>query len=211
MLEVRILRGWRIVHLGIFIFLMLTLKGTLAHAQIRIDVPEPGSAGLPIAISSLKNLNSEGSQRLGDEFADVIARDLDLSGLFRVIDRDAYIEGPGGVGLEEINFQNWSTLGALALSKGNLQLDGDDLTVEVRLFDVAQRKQLGGKRYRGERKDVRRIAHRFADQIMLSLTGELGPFNSQIAFVSNRSGGRAKEIYVTDLTGTEVTQITKDR
>ena len=54
-------------------------------------------------------------------------------------------------------------------------------------------------------------AHRFADQIMLFLTGEQGPFDSQIAFVSKRSGGRAKEIYVTDLTGLQVTQITKDR
>jgi TolB protein len=209
MLEVLRSRKLRTVRQGTFIFLMLTLQGTLAHAQIRIDVPEPGSAGLPIAIAPLKNLSNEGSQRLGDEFADVIARDLDLSGLFRVIDRGAYIEGPGEVGLEEINFQNWSTLGALALSKGRLQLDGGDLTIEVRLFDVALRKQLGGKRYRGERKDLRRMAHRFADQIMLLLTGELGPFSSKIAFVSNRSG-RAKELFWTDLTGTDVTQVTKD-
>jgi Tol biopolymer transport system component len=66
----------------------------------------------------------------------VIARDLDLSGLFHVIDRDAYIEGPRGWA-EEINFQNWSTLERRAFER-NLQLDGDDLTVEVRLFDVAR-------------------------------------------------------------------------
>jgi TolB protein len=97
------------------------------------------------------------------------------------------------------------------LVKGGFSLDGEGLTVEVRLFDVAQRKQLGGKRYRGERQDLRRMAHRFADQIMLLITGELGPFNSRIAFVSNRGGGRAKEIYLTDLTGTEITQLTRDR
>jgi TolB protein len=184
---------------------------TAARSQIRIDVPEPGGAGLPIAISPLKSLGSEGGQRLGEEFADVIARDLDLSGLFRPIDRGAYIEGPAGLTLEEINFQNWSVIGALALVKGGFSLDGEGLTVEVRLFDVAQRKQLGGKRYRGERQDLRRMAHRFADQIMLLITGELGPFNSRIAFVSNRGGGRAKEIYLTDLTGTEITQLTRDR
>ncbi len=187
----------------------LTLGAPRVFSQIRIDVPEPGSAGLPIAISPLDNLGGEGARRLGDEFADVIARDLDLSGLFRPIDREAYIEGPKGGSLEEINFQNWATLGALALAKGNFRLEGDDLTVEARLFDVAQRKQLGGKRYRGERKDLRRMAHRFADQIMLWLTGELGPFNARIAFVSNRSG-RAKELFVTDLTGTDVEQVTKD-
>jgi len=191
---------------------MLVGPPSLFHAQIKIEVPEPGGAGLPIAISPLKSLDSEGGgRRLGEEFADIIARDLDLSGLFKVIDRGAYIEGPAGLSLEEINFQNWSVLGALALVKGGLSLDGDGVTVEVRLFDVAQHKQLGGKRYQGERKDLRRMAHRFADQIMLFLTGEQGPFDSQIAFVSKRGGGRAKEIYVTDLTGLQVTQITKDR
>jgi TolB protein len=194
--------------LQVFIFLGLAIP---VHAQYRIDVPEPGSAGLPIALSPLKSTGSEGGARLGEEFAEVIARDLDLSGLFKPIDRGAYIEGPAGLSLEEINFQNWSVLGALALVKGSFSLDGGDLTVEARLFDVAQRKQLGGKRYRGERKDLRRMAHRFADQIMLLLTGELGPFDSKIAFVSNRGGGRAKEIYVTDLTGTEITQVTRDR
>lgn len=152
-----------------------------------------------------------GERRLGEVFADIVARDLDLSGLFKVIDRGAYIEGPAGFTLTEINFQNWSTLGALALVKGGFALSGDELTVEVLLFDVAQQKQLGGKRYRGNRTDLRRMAHRFADQIMLLLTGELGPFDSRIAFVSNRGGGRAKEIYTTDLTGADITRLTRDR
>jgi len=202
----RLMRWW--VVLGLALRLSTPLS---AGAQIKIEIEGPGGAGIPIAISPLKDLDDRGEKRLGETFADVVDRDLDLSGYFKVIDRGAYVEGPDPLSPAEINFQNWSVLNALALVKGGFSLDGDTLTVEVRLFDVAQRKQLGGKRYRGERKDLRRMAHRFADQIMLSLTGELGPFNSQIAFVSNRSGGRAKEIYVTDLTGTEVTQITKDR
>ncbi len=183
---------------------------TQGAAQIRIDVPEPGGAGLPIALVPLKQHEGEGSQRLGEDFADIITRDLDLSGLFRPIDRDAYIEGPEGASLNTINFHNWKTIGALALVKGGLWLDENGLTVEARLFDVAQQKELGGKRYRGERKDLRRMAHRFADYIMLLLTGEAGPFSAKIAFVSNR-GGRAKELFVTDLTGTEIVQVTKDR
>ncbi|MBI3246515.1 MAG: Tol-Pal system beta propeller repeat protein TolB [Deltaproteobacteria bacterium] len=179
-------------------------------AQIRIDVPEPGGAGLPIAIAPLKNQNGEGSQRLGEDFADIVARDLDLSGLFRPIDRAAYIEGPEGLLFSAINFHNWSMIGALALVKGGFWIDDNSLIVEARLFDVAQRKELGGKRYRGERKDLRRMAHRFADHVMLLLTGEAGPFSAKIAFVSNR-GGRAKELFVTDLTGTEIVQVTKDR
>ena len=179
-----------------------------AQAQIEITVPEPGGAGLPIALSPLANTSGGGDQRLGITFSDIIARDLDLSGVFRVIDRGAYLEGPQGVAPAEINFQEWSMLGALALVKGRVSVDGDTLTLEARLFDVAQRRQLGGKRYHGKKKDLRRMAHRFADYLLLVLTGEEGPFSSKIAFVSNRAGGRAKEIYVTDMTGSEVQKVT---
>ena len=112
----------------------------VVEAQIKIEVPEPGGAGIPVAISPLKNLTGEEGQGLGEKFADIIARDLDLSGLFKVIDRGANVEGANGLSTEEINFQDWSLLGALALVKGGFSLDGDALTVEVRLFDVAQRK-----------------------------------------------------------------------
>lgn len=199
------MRWWALS--GLVILLSLS---SFASAQIKLDIYGPGGAGIPIAISPLQDLGGE-SARPGETFADVVARDLDLSGFFKVIPRETYIEGPAPVSTEEINFQNWATLDAHALVKGGFSLSGDSLTAEVRLFDVAGRKQLGGKRYRGERKEIRRMAHRFADEIMRILTGELGPFDSQIAFVSNRGGGRAKNLYLTDLTGTEVTQITKDR
>jgi len=182
-----------------------------AHAQIKLQITEEGGSSLPIAVAPLQNSGGEGEQRLGEEFSTTIARDLNLSGYFRVIDQTPGGEEREGVSQEAVDFQRWADLGALALVKGSFSFDGDALTVEVRLFDVAQRKQLGGKRYRGDRRDLRRMAHRFADQIMFFLTGELGPFDSRIAFVSTRGGGRAKEIYFTDLTGTQVTAVTKDR
>jgi len=190
------------------LFLISSVK--FATAQIRVDIPEPRGAGLPIAVSPLASLDSGRGEKPGDEFAEVVARDLDISGYFKVLDQDAYIEGPAGLTLEEINFQNWSVIGALALIKGAFSVNGSSLTVEARLFDVVQRKQLGGRRYRGSVNDLRRMAHRFADQVLYYLTGEQGPFDSRIAFISTR-GGRTKEVYVTDLTGDEVTQVTKNR
>lgn len=180
-------------------------------AQIRIEVPQPGGTGIPLAISPLANPASHAEGKIGETFASTIARDLAMSGLFHILERRAHIEGPDGFILEAINFQNWSVLEALALVKGGFWLEGEQLTVEARLFDVTQRKQLGGKRYRGHSGEVRRMAHRFADQIMLFLTGEEGPFNSQIAFVSNRVDGRIKEVYVSDVSGAEVRRVTRDR
>ncbi len=180
-------------------------------AQINLQITKEGGRSLPIAISPLQSTGGAGGQGSGDEFAEILSRDLDLSGYFRVISRGGDIGAGEGALPEDIHFQNWSELGALALVKGTFSIEGDGLTVEVRLFDVAQKKQLGGKRYRGERRELRRMAHRFADEVMLLLTGERGPFDSRIAFVSTRAGGRAKELYVTDLSGRQVTALTRDR
>ena len=195
-----------VVVLGVFLLHAMPLLS--ANAQIQLQITKEGGQTMPIAIAPLQS--TEGAKG-GEEFAEVLSRDLDLSGYFRVISRGAEATTGEGFLPEDINFENWSALGALALVKGSLSVEGGGLVAEVRLFDVAQRKQLGGKRYRGDTRDLRRMAHRFADEVMLLLTGERGPFDSRIAFVSTRNGGRAKELFVTDLSGRQVTALTRDR
>ncbi len=195
----------------------LALAGVLffwveaADAQVRGTIFGPGSRSYPIAVSPLRNL-SEGAvgRELGARFADILERDLVISGYFKIVDRATHIEQPqtSGTDAETINFDSWAVLGALALVKGTFQLEGDMLAVEVKLFDVAQRRQLTGRRYRGSVDLLRRMAHRFADEIMLQFTGERGPFDSRIAFVSNRDG-RFKEVYVMSLDGGDLQQVTK--
>ena len=114
-----------------------------------------------------------------------------------------------GVTAESINFDNWSVIGALALVKGTVERQGDDLTIEARLFDVTQRKQLAGRRFRGRAADEPRMANRFADEIIQYFTGERGPFDSQIAFLSTR-GGRFKDVYVMSANGDGVRRITNE-
>ncbi len=182
---------------------------TSAQAQVRGTIVGPGATSYPIAVSPLK---SGGDGRDGDRFADIVTRDLDLSGFFKVIDRAAYIENAqsSGVTSESINFDNWKTIGALALVKGTLERDGEGAVVEARLFDVVDRKQIAGKRYRTSDGDLRPLAHRFADEIMLALTGERGPFDSRIAFASRRDG-RFKEIWAMSLDGGDLRQATHER
>ena len=53
------------------------------------------------------------------------------------------------------------------------------------------------------------MANRFADEIMQYFTGERGPFDSQIAFLSTR-GGRFKDVYVMSANGDDVRRITNE-
>jgi TolB protein len=184
------------------------------EAQVRGTIFGPGGGrSYPIAVSPPKNLSANTSaSAVANQFADIVSKDLTLSGYFKPLDRSAYIEKPDASGYtaESINFDNWSVIGALALVKGAYTLEGDNLTLEIRLFDVYQRKQLTGRRYHGSVSEIRRMANKFADEIMNQFTGERGPFDTRLAFVSTRDG-RFKELYVMSPDGGDLQQVTKSQ
>jgi TolB protein len=196
---------------GVVLVLGTFIGAHEACAQIRGTIFGPGTSSYPVAVSPLKDLggrSGDGAER----FAEILGRDLDLSGYFRVLDRSAYIDDPqrSATTADQIEFHNWSVIGALALVKGTLERSGDRIAVEVRLFDVVERRELAGKRYRSPAADLPRIAHKFADEILRVFTGEAGPFDSRIAFVSTR-GGRSKELHVLTFDAESPTPLTSDR
>jgi len=175
------------------VVLMLAWAG-FARAQIKMEIVGPGSKLSAIAVSPLRNLGGDDEHTLSSEFVDILSRDLRLSGYFRIIDPHSYIEDAqnSGFQLGQFNFADWSSLNAEFLVKGGLTVNGDAISLEAYLFDVAQQRQDTGKRFHGDRRDVRRMARRFADAILEATTGRRGPFDSKLAFVSTR-GGRFKE------------------
>ena len=198
--------------LPVFLWVFL-LHPTAAGAQVRGEIIGPGMPKYPIAVSPLKYTGAGADPaRISTGIADAMVFDLDLSGWFRVLDRAAYIEDPQktGVTLGTFDLRDWSAIGAVGLVKGSFAVQGEEVTVELRLFDVAQAKELIGKRYVARTKDYRRIAHKFADEIINQFTGTPGIFNTRIAYVST-GGGRFKEIYVSHLDGTERFQVTNNR
>jgi TolB protein len=201
------------MRIAVLVILISIISAPAAQAQVKGDIVGPGMPKYPIAVSPLKSMSASGEQgRVSEGVADAISYDLDLSGWFRVIDRAAYIEHPqkSGDTLGTFDFKDWSTLGAVGLVKGRFTLQGEELTVEIRLFDVSQAKEIIGKRYTASAKDYRRIAHKFADEIINQFTGVPGIFNTRIAYVST-SGGRFKEVHVSHLDGTEKYQVTNNR
>lgn len=184
-----------------------TLCAGDAGAQVVGRIVGPGATRLQVAVSPLAEAG--GAQGLGARFAEVLARNLTLSGYFQVLDAKAYIEGPAPIDLAEINFGNWSVLGAKALVKGSIRESDGSIEVEARLFDVLQRTQIGGYRYRASAGDLPRLARQFADSVLELVTGERGPFDSKIAFASRRAG-RLKDIFVTSVDGLDVTRITNN-
>jgi TolB protein len=183
---------------------VLTLWGVLAGsvrpagAVVTGAIFGPGSQAFPIAVVALKNLGGDPTGTLGARFAQVLSRDLEFSGYFRLLDPRTFIENPqtSGITAAEVDFVGWAALGAQAVVKGGISGAGDTITVEVRLFDVPGRQDVAqvGKRFTGPRTELPRMAHKTADAILEFLTGERGPFDSAIALVSTRAG-RLKDVY----------------
>lgn len=181
-----------------------------AAAPLRAEITGAGMNKVPVALAPLAPSGSPDSG-LEAQFGKVLAGDLETSGLFRVLDPASYIEGvpAGPLAPEGVNFLNWQAIGAHGLMLGRYERVGDDLTVEVAFFDVPGRVMLGGRRFRGPAAEVARMAHRTADAILEFTTGVQGPFDSRIAFVSNR-GGFAKEINVFTFDGA-ITRLTNHK
>ena len=198
----------RISWIGLTAVLVVLVGGADAGAQVTGRIVGPGATRLEVAVSPLADAG--GGKDLGAKFSEVLSRNLALSGFFRVLDARAYIEGPMPLEPGQINFANWTVLGAKALVKGSVSGSGTNLVIEARLYDVAQHSQVGGERYSGGAELVPQMARRFADKVMELLTGERGPFDSRISFASRR-GGRAKEIYSMSVDGFDVAQVTSNR
>jgi TolB protein len=148
-----------------------------------IDVSRARAAPIPIAVPDLTGADGPSAQ-LGTDMAGVISNDLGRSGLFRMIDRAAFIQAsvaPGGTP----NFQNWKATGAQALVTGNVQiLGGGQVRVEFRLWDILPGTQIQGTAYTTTQSNWRRIAHIMADVIYERLLGEKGYFDTRIVYIS---------------------------
>ena len=192
-------------------FLLLSIFFPAATFAARIEISAPGEQTIPLALTRLLPLGVGAQPAVAREFQQVLEGDLDLSGLFDLVDPASFLGDADRLGLRrtEIDFYQWRMLGAEALIKGGYQVSGGRVTIELRLYDVITQRLLTGRRYSGKVTDVRKIAHTFADQILKSLTGEKGPFSTKIAYISKRTGN--KELYLMDVDGHRPARLTDHR
>jgi TolB protein len=191
--------------------LLVCLFPGLGEARIFIDINSPSVQKIKIAIPDFRD-TSQSQERpdLSAALPGVISNDLDLSGYFIPMDKTAFLEeNKAAFTVDEIQFRDWSTIGADLLLKGSYTSIGQSVEAEVRLFDVLRGRQILGKRILGRADDHRALMHRISNDIIYLLTGQKGMFLSKIAFVGTATGN--KEIYICDYDGYNVKQVTHDK
>ncbi|HRT28032.1 MAG TPA: hypothetical protein P5573_07950, partial [Syntrophales bacterium] len=195
-----------------FVLVVLFVSLLPVYGKVYIDIDSPTIQKFPIAVADFKNLGqAPDRENLSAWFADRLGNALQLTGFFNVIQRKTFFEDPvkSGITAETIQFSDWTVIGAESLIKGGFQLNGSDLTVEFRLFDVVQGRLLTGKRYTGKPGDREEMVLRFAEEVLLQLTGERGVFDTKVAFAGKE--GNLSEIYTVNFDGSGLKKLTNFR
>lgn len=172
-----------------------------ARAQLVVDVVSGQNDPLPIAVTDF--IGADVDAEIGANISEVVAADLERSGLFDPINRAAFIQSAADIGLFP-RFGDWRTINAQALVTGLVEREADGrLKVSFRLWDTFSEEQVDGFVYRGGEDIWRRIAHKIADAIYERLTGEGGYFDSRIVYIaeSGTASARVKQLAIMDQDG----------
>ncbi len=192
------------IALSILVFLPLKSWGAI---YILVDQFSPEHK-FPIAIGDFINEKSQSPDEEGRKLAALLRRDMQLAGYFDLLNVPASLNNDPEVSPEAMNFGAWSATGSRVFVKGVYRRRGKSLTLELRLYDPQLKQMLVGKEYKVKKGLPNQAIHRFADEIMLVLTGERGIFGTKVAAAC---GPRGKEqIVVMNVDGSERTNVTNN-
>jgi TolB protein len=182
----------------------LALISTTAAAQAPTgdeDLPTIRLSGAGVELLKLALPRAEGDGETAKVAAETMAKDMDVTGLFQLLDAASF---PPQLQAEGLSFSSalWTQVGAQAVIK--MKTAGDKL--EGRVYVVARGDAaVLSKSYRAA--DIRDAVHDFANDVVQSFTGVRGVFGSRIAFALTGKGSH--EIGAVDMDGGRMAVLTK--
>ncbi len=157
-----------------------------AQREIYLGIHTTGAQRIQLLVDEFTCETGPLSVRvLAHQASEILRNDLDTSGL---------IQTTGGSTLrQELGLQTL-TPGDLkkrfdASTQGQMTVEGSDIVIEARLYDVPTEKLVASFRRRASESTVRSTVHQMADHFLRTLTGETGIAETKIAVV-REIGGR---------------------
>ncbi len=187
--------------------LFLCLSGFLFSQQEVYITLKEGVPAISLALPSFIARNSP--PRLTEAAAEihqVLSDDLSYSRIFQLLPKK-YYDYIRPLDPKNIFFKDWESIQANILCVGEISAgDGEDVIFEGKVYDVKGQRFIFGKRYQAPKSLYRLAAHRMANEIVHTLSGEKPIFASKIVFVSDRDGN--EELYMMDYDGQNQTRLT---
>lgn len=197
----------------VVIWFQVFSAAALAEPKIRIDLQRETRKKVNIAVPDFVLEDKyEDPEGLGRKSRAILLNDLKLSEYFVLIGRDVYKETAL---LEQkrttVDYASWRQMDAQWLLKAKYKINPLDKSFNItfRLYDTVTERFLLGRRYTSPKKLLRAVIHRFADEIVMQLTGKRGVAGTKVAFLSQVSGN--KEIYTIDFDGHGLRKISNEK
>lgn len=171
----------------LFLILFISINFQSTYALIKIDITQGQIDPMPIAMTDFVGSEADISKKLFT----TIANDLEGSGLFKFIDKTAFLEQNNFI--QQPNFSNWRKISATVLITGQIQSVSDDaIKISVKIWDPYGQSLVDSMTYKVRKGGWSRAAHKIADKIYTNLTGEQGYFDSRVIFIMESGSGKRK-------------------
>ncbi len=183
-----------------------------AEPRVRLDLEKETQKKVSLAITDFVFKGGGSDIRgMGIEAKSILEKDLLLSELFSPLRKPVFEE------LErmersssDIDYRSWRQVGAQWVIKTEYAMisKGRGQVFTFRLYDVVNKRFMLGKRYKASPQLLRKVVHRFADEVVSQLTGKRGIAETQITFLGQENG--SKEVYLVDFDGYNLRKLTRD-
>ena len=186
------------------IFLLYSIfKPSVSFSIVEIDITRGNLDPMPISVSPFfSNKDSRNKimdilkiNNLGLEISKVIENNLEKTGLFNAIDKEAFLQKPDIAHLKP-RFEDWKLIKSQVLITGKVTSkiinDKDYINVEFKLWDVLGAKMVDGFSLTTTPRSWRRVGHKISDKIYERLTGENGYFDTRIIYVAEEGPKNTK-------------------
>lgn len=183
------------------VFILCAMVILPVRAELKVDIVAGGTNPISIAMQKVER-GDEVRAKDATMIREVVEADLKRTGLFRIVNHDAF---PEYVKMHALpNFKSWQAIKTQVLIQTKLTAEsGDRYRLEFFVWDVDGREQIEAQSLVASRKSARRMAHIMADAIYERLTGEVGYFDTQIVFIAETGPvhNRTKRMAIMDQDG----------
>ncbi len=181
-----------------------------AQAVTLVDIYGPGQNQINLALAAPLTAPDQRASALGGALYDAVNTDLNFLPFMKLTPPSSVLGGTVLSGWKgaDVDFKRFQIAGAdLVVTAYWPSGDGDNSTVEMRVFETFSGKFVFGNAYSGVTSaEVPNVADRFCDDLMAALTGARGFFSSTLAFV--KGDGYKRNVWTVRPTGRDLRQVT---
>ncbi|WP_404474865.1 Tol-Pal system beta propeller repeat protein TolB [Vreelandella venusta] len=186
----------------VWLFCVLLFVSSAVHANLTIEITRGSDQALPIGVVPFA-----GGDNMPEDIAQIIHDNLERSGYFSPLERDAMFDRPSQAG--EVEFGTWRSLDVRYLVVGRAQQTDSGYQLQFDLMDISGQRRIMGETVTADANDLRGAAHYISDQIFEAITDIRGAFSTRIAYVTAQGLGDNMQfgLYVADADGRNSQQV----